>query len=65
MSCGGVGHRRGSDLTLLWLWCRPGGATLMRPLAWELPYAAGTALKNQEKIQKKMTKEAKIRLNSP
>ena len=27
MSCG-VGHRRGLDLALLWLWCRPVGRQL-------------------------------------
>ena len=31
---------------LLWLWCRPRAAALIRPLAWELPYATGMALKN-------------------
>ena len=34
-----VGCRRGSDLALLWLWCRLAAAVLIRPLAWELPYA--------------------------
>ena len=43
MSC--VGHRRGSDLALLWLWYRPAAAAPILPLAWELPYAAGVALK--------------------
>ena len=41
----GVGHRRGSDLPLLWLWCRPAAVVLIQPLAWEPPYAAGAALK--------------------
>ena len=40
MSCG-VGHRRGLDLALLWLWCRPAAAALIQPLAWELPCATG------------------------
>ena len=31
----------GSDLALLWLWCRPAPAAPLRPLAWELPYAVG------------------------
>ena len=35
----GVGHRYGSDLVLLWLWCRPAAAAPSRPLAWEPPYA--------------------------
>ena len=33
------------DLALLWLWCRPAATALLRPLAWEPPYAA--ALKRQ------------------
>ena len=47
VSCG-VGHRRGSDLVLLWLWRRLVAAALIRPLAWEPPYAVGAALKRQK-----------------
>ena len=36
MSCG-VGHRRSSDLVLLWLWCRPASVALIGLLAWEPP----------------------------
>ena len=43
----GVGHRHSSDLALLWLWCRPAAAALIQLLAWELPYAAGMALKSK------------------
>ena len=39
----GIGRRHSLDLVLLWLWCRP-----IRPLAWELPYASGMALKRQK-----------------
>ena len=53
MSCG-AGHRRGSDLELLWLWRRPAAVALIQPLAWELPYAAPAALK--KKKQKPKTK---------
>ena len=49
MSCG-IGHRHGLDPTLLWLWRRPAATTLIRPLAWEPPYAAGAA---QEMAKKK------------
>ena len=42
MSCG-VGCRRGSDPALLWLWRRPVATAPIQPLAWEPPYAAGTA----------------------
>ena len=48
MSCG-VGHRCGSDLALLWLWCRLAAPALIRPLAWEPPYATGAALKSKKK----------------
>ena len=41
----------GSDLALLWLWCRPVAIALIRPLAWEPPYATGAALK-KKKIKK-------------
>ena len=40
-----VGHRCGLDLELLWLWCRPAAAALIRLLAWEPPYAMCVALK--------------------
>ena len=48
MSCG-VGHRHGSDPELLWLWCRLAAAAPSRPLAWELPYAMGVAIKRQKR----------------
>ena len=51
MSCG-VGHRCGSDPMLLWLWCRPAATARIRPLARELPYAAGAALKSKKKKKK-------------
>ena len=46
-SCGG-GGRCSSDPLLLWLWCRTAVATPIQPLAQELPYAAGAALKSQK-----------------
>ena len=33
------------DLVLLWLWRRLAAIALIRPLAWEPPYATGVALK--------------------
>ena len=48
MSCG-VGRRRGSDLVLLWLWCRPAAVAPIQPLAWEPPYATGTAPNRKKK----------------
>ena len=38
----------------LWLWLKPEATALIRPLAWEPPYAAGVALEK--------TKEIKIKL---
>ena len=52
VSCG-VGCRRGSDPTLLRLWCRLATTAPIRPLAWEFPYPVGAALekaKRQKKI---------------
>ena len=45
--CGGVGRRCGLDLVWLWL----AAAALIPPLAWELPYAVGVALKRINKIK--------------
>jgi len=50
MSCG-VGRRCGSDPELLSLWRKPAAIALIRPLAWELPYAEGAALKRQNKTK--------------
>ena len=36
----------------MWLWCRLAATALIGPLAWELPYAAGAALKGQKQKQK-------------
>ena len=41
------------DPALLWLWGRPAAVALIQPLAWEFPYAMGTALKRQKKKKKK------------
>ena len=49
-SCG-VCHSCGSNPVLLWLWQWLEAAGLMRPLVWELPYAAGVA------PEKKQTKQ--------
>ena len=47
MSCG-VGRRHALDWVLLWLGCRPTAAAQIRPLAWELLYGTGVALKKQK-----------------
>ena len=46
-----AGRRRGLHPMLLLLWCRPAPVAPIRPLAWEPPYAAGTALKSKIKIK--------------
>ena len=61
MGCA-VGLRCGSDLVLLWLQHRPVATALIQPLAWELPYTAGSALKCKKKKKKKTP--SKLRINS-
>ena len=38
---------------MLWLWNRLAATALIRPLAWEFPYAMGAAFKSQKKKKKK------------
>ena len=64
MSCG-VGHRRGLDLALLWLWCRPAAVALIQRLAWESPYTVGVALKRQKTNQKNKQKKTQEILALP
>ena len=45
---------------ILWLWHRPAAVALIRPLAWELPYAVGAALKKKKKKKRKEKKELTI-----
>ena len=56
MSCR-VGHRRGTDQALTWLWCSPAATAPTGSLAWESPYALGVALKRQKTKKKKKKKE--------
>ena len=51
-----IGHRHGSDLALLWLWCRLVATAPIQPLAWEPPYVSGVALKTQKTKKKKKVK---------
>ena len=55
----GVGHRRESDPTWLWLWCRPVAKTPIRPLAWEPPHAVGAALEKARRQKQKQTPKIK------
>ena len=56
MSCG-VGHRRGSNPEVLWLWHRLAATAPIRPLAWEPPYASGAALKKAKRQKGKKKKK--------
>ena len=56
LSCG-VGHRRGSDSAWFWLWGRPAA---IQPLAWELPYPVGAALKKKKKKKKNRKFQTRI-----
>ena len=58
MSCG-VGCRLGSD-PMLWLWHRPAAVAAVQPLAQELLYATGAAIKRKGK--KKKRQEYRLRL---
>ena len=63
MICG-VGHRQGSNLVLLWLWCRLAATALIRPLAWEPPHGVGAALKRQKQTKKKKKNTIKVEQTS-
>ena len=50
---------------MLWLWHRPAAIALIRPLAWEPPYAIGVALKRPNKQTNKQKNPSKQRRESP
>ena len=60
-----VGHRCGSDLTLLWLWHRLAAAALIRPLAWEPPHAVDAALKRQKDKKRRRKEKENINKRQP
>ena len=56
----GIGRRRGGlHPALLQLWYRPAAVALIRPPAWEFPYAVGVALKSKKQKTETKTKERK------
>ena len=57
--------RSGSDPALVWLWHRPAAAALIRPLAWEPPYAVGVALKKAKKKEKRKIQVDTVAAISP
>ena len=44
-------------LVLLWLWCRPGAAAPIQPLAGEFPCAAGAAPPQKKKKKKEVVRD--------
>ena len=61
-----MGHRCSLDPALLWLWCRLAPAAPIQPLAWELPYAMGVAIKTKPKKYIQAEKEKELEdLNMP
>ena len=52
MTCG-VGRRHSLDSKLLCLWRGLAATAPIQPLAWEPPYAAGSALKKKKKKKPK------------
>ena len=42
------------DPALLWLWLRPAAVAPIQPQDWEMPYAAGMALKKKKNKRKKI-----------
>ena len=51
------------DLALQWLWYRPAAVAPIRPLTWELPYAASATLKRQKTKKRKKKKDSIRRVN--
>jgi len=62
MSCG-VGCRWGSDLALLWLWCRLAAADPIPPLAWDPPYAFLRCSPKKRTTKKKKKRKEKSKKN--
>ena len=63
MSCR-VGRRRGSDPSVLWVWCRPVATAPIQPLAWEPPHAMGAAQEMAKKQQQKSILKAVIKIKN-
>ena len=50
----------GLDPSLLWLWHRPAAVAPIKPLAWALPCAVGTALKSKNETKQNKTKTSQV-----
>ena len=55
-----VGRSRGSDLALLWLWCRAAATAPIRPLVWDsiCPKCGPKKTKRQKKKKKNVLNES-------
>ena len=62
MSCG-VGHRRGSDLVLLWLWCRPVATAPIQLTSLETSICHECSPKKTKRPKKKKKKKEKKTVN--
>ena len=51
---GGIVHRCGSDIELLWLWCRPVATAPVQLLPLEPPYAMSAALERPSPPKKEL-----------
>ena len=56
----GIGCRLGLDPVLLWLWCKAAATAPIRPLAWELPYAAEAALEKAKRQQQQQQQKKEL-----
>ena len=49
-----------TDAAQIWCCCGPATMALIRPLAWEFPYAEGMALKRQKQKQKQIQRQRRL-----
>ena len=57
-----TGHRCLLDPELLWLWHKPEAAAPIQPLAWELSYATGVAIKRKRKKERNQRSEEVVHI---
>ena len=60
-----MGCRHGSDPSWLWLWRRPAATARIDPLAWEPPYATGSALIRPKKKKERKKIDIKTDISLP
>ena len=47
------------------MWCRPAAVALIGPLAWEIPYAVGMAIKKNKERKKEKRRGSRGNLDIP